>query len=112
MPVLSDLSKDERTLLLFLEACATDRGGLVDVRHMNADDHATVKRWSESGFVAFGRLRFADIKESGGKTYAHWCRLSDEAWALAHAERRARCERIYGRRTWEAADKAAAERVG
>ena len=30
----------------------------------------------------------------------HWCRLSDEAWALAHAERRARHERMRLKRNW------------
>ena len=35
---LTDMTKDERSLLLFFETAATDYGGLVDPRHMNAED--------------------------------------------------------------------------
>jgi hypothetical protein len=97
---LKTMTKDERSLLLFFETCAVDRGGLVDTRHMNGDDMATAKRWHEASFLKFGRVKFHDIKHSGRRVYSHWCELSDDAWRLAHEERRARFARLSERRDW------------
>ena len=94
---LATMSKDERSLLLYLETRAVDYGGKVDVRHMNSDDMAIAKIWNKSGFLGFGRVASEDCSSSG----AHWCRLTDEAWRLAHEERRARAARMYAQRTWK-----------
>jgi len=102
---LGALTKDERSLLLYLETCATDHGGLVDRRRMNEEDVAIVERWDKEGFLAFGRICFDDIKtlakSCGPKRYTHWCELSDKAWKSAHVERRARSHRIMSKRTWK-----------
>jgi hypothetical protein len=87
---LSEMTKDERSLLLYLETCAVDYGGKVESKHMNNDDFEIAKRWNESGFVKFGRIKFKSI--IAGKD--HWCELSDEAWSIAHQERKARYNRI------------------
>jgi hypothetical protein len=99
---LADMTKDERSLLLYLETRAVDRGGLVQTPQMNADDFAILETWKASGFVEFGRLTRASIEKLRGST--HWVRLSEEAWKLAHEERRARCERLYTSKTWETTD--------
>jgi hypothetical protein len=100
---LNDMSKCEKSLLLYLETRAVDHGGLVCTQHMNSEDMATAKRWSESGFVRFGRLA-ADCLPGrhGGST--HWCELSDDAWTLAHSERRERYTRINSKRKWLTTD--------
>lgn len=92
MKTLESMTKDERSLLLYLETRAVDYGGKVDTRHMNAEDMAIAKNWNTEGFVKFGRIKFHDINILSKMT--HWCELSDEAWTLAHQERRARCTRI------------------
>ena len=84
----------EKSLLLYFETQAVDYGGKLESVRMNADDFAIAKRWNEAGFVQFGRIAFHDIKNNAGVARDHWCVLSDEAWKLAHAERRARCERV------------------
>lgn len=84
----------EKSLLLYFETQAVDYGGKLESVRMNADDFAIAKRWNEAGFVQFGRIAFHDIKKNAGVARDHWCVLSDEAWKLAHAERRARCERV------------------
>ena len=84
----------EKSLLLYFETQAVDYGGKLQSVLMNADDFAIAKRWTEAGFVQFGRIAFHDIKKNAGAARDHWCALSDEAWKLAHAERRARCERV------------------
>lgn len=41
---MNDLTKQELSLLLFLETRAVDYGGRVDTRHMNMDDMTTANR--------------------------------------------------------------------
>lgn len=86
-------TRDEKSLLLYFETQAVDYGGTLESARMNADDFAIAKRWHEAGFVHFGRIAFNDITTHNGVARDHWCVLSEEAWTLAHAERRARCER-------------------
>jgi hypothetical protein len=106
---LMDMTRDERSLLLFLGTCAVDYGGSVDARRMNADDWKIMSHWGEIGFVRSGRICFNDVERMaqdmpGGRKMTHWVELTDEAWALAHAERRARCVRSTEQRTWRRAE--------
>jgi len=91
---LEELSKDERNLLLYIETCAVDYGGLVHSQRINGDDREILKRWNESGFVSFSRITFASIQLLHDKHNTDLVRLSEEAWKLAHEERRARNVRM------------------
>lgn len=95
---LAEMTKAERSLLLFLECRAVDHGGLVCTRHMNLMDFEIAENWAASGFIQFGRLTRDSIAELRGST--HWVTLSETAWMLAHQERRARFERLHGQRRW------------
>lgn len=95
MKTLDTMTSDERNLLLYLETRAVDHGGLVDAKHMNTEDFDIAKKWNEIRFVEFGRIKFHSII---GET-THWCELSEEAWKLAHAERRAKCKRVMSRQS-------------
>lgn len=99
-----ELTKEEKSLLLYMETQAVDYGGKLEAVRMNADDFEIAKRWNESGFVLFGRIAANDIQTRGGITRTHWCVLSEDAWATAHAERRARCQRLM--------DKLTVQRIG
>jgi hypothetical protein len=99
-----ELTKTEKSLLLFMETQAVDYGGTLESVRMNADDFAIAKRWNETGFVQSGRIAFNDIKRNAGIARDHWCVLSEEAWAAAHLERRARCQRLL--------DKLKVQRIG
>jgi hypothetical protein len=90
------MNKDERSLLLFLESCSVDYGGVVNTKRMNAEDLQIAERWNKEGVIRFGRIVLRHVTSQG----THWCKLSEEAWKLAHAERRARAERMWGNRTW------------
>ena len=96
MKTLETMTKDEKSLLLFLETRAVDQSGKVQTEHMNDDDRKIVERWNSEGFVRYGRVASEDLNKHG----THWCHLSDEAWALAHAERKARAARLWIKRTW------------
>jgi hypothetical protein len=84
-----NLSKDQISLLLYLETRAVDHAGRVDGSHMNAKDFSQAELWKSEGFIEFGRIASGDTKKSG----AHWVRLSNDAWAIVAAERRASADR-------------------
>jgi len=94
MKTLDTMTSDERSLLLYLETRAVDHGGLVDIKHMNKEDMDIAKRWNEEEFIRFGRIKAHSII-----TCTHWCELSEEAWNLAHAERKARFLRMMSKQT-------------
>lgn len=94
MKNLDTMTPDERSLLLYLETRAVDYGGLVDIKHMNKEDFDIAKKWDKEEFIKFGRIKFRYIKFHSIGVSTHWCELSEEAWKLAHSERKARCIRI------------------
>lgn len=94
---MRELTKQQTSLLLFLETRAVNYLGGVAGTHMNAADFDQAKKWSDEGFIEFGRVASHCIADGVG----HWVKLSDEAWALAGAERRARAERGWERRHFE-----------
>lgn len=101
---LEEMTRKERSLLLFFETQAVDYGGRVDTRHMSHDDVAIAKRWNDDGFVEFGRVRSADHGASVTRSATHWVKLSDYAFELAALERMARAERMWERRQWRKTD--------
>lgn len=88
---------DERSLLLYLETCAVDRGGKVDQRRLNDQDRKTLDHWNKTKFVQFGRIAFDYVTEDAQS----WCCLSEEAWEIAHDLRKARAERTWKNRKFE-----------
>lgn len=90
------MTKDEKSLLLFFETRAVDYGGRVNTQHMNEGDMKIAEGWNKSGFINFGRIVARHCNNSG----THWCKFSDEAWKLAHQERKNRHDRIWLRKDW------------
>ena len=89
--------KHEISLLLFFECRAVDHSGRIKTSYMNAEDIKIAERWNEEGFVSFGQIASEDLNEFG----SHWCHLSDEAWRVAAAERKARAGRLWIKRNWK-----------
>jgi len=87
---LNQMSADERNLLLYLESVSTDGGGLVHSQRINDEDREILKKWDESGFISYSRLTFDSIQRLHDKHNTSLVYLSDEAWKLAHQERRAK----------------------
>ena len=99
--MLEGFTRQELSLLLFLETCAVDHGGAIDGRHMNEDDFDIAEGWSRSGFVEFGRIYSKDVQNRPhGRSRSHWCRLSDRAFVAASHERKARSSRMWAKRKW------------
>ena len=90
------MTKDEKSLLLYLETCAVDQTGRIDQRRMNDLDRSIAERWADEGFIKYGRIACHDINS----TLTHWCVLSSEAWMLAGALRQQRALRTQQNRKW------------
>lgn len=94
MKKLEDMTVDERSLLLYVETCAVDYGGLVHCQRINSEDREILKRWDREGFLSFSRITLESLELLKDKHNTELVRLSEEAWALAHEERRARSVRM------------------
>lgn len=102
-----NLTKTEKSLLLFLESACTEKGGQLSSQHMNQEDFDIVQSWVEQGFIEFGRIKLSTLPPNSFAT--HWCILSEEAWVAAHLQRRQRSERLLASRRWQkSSDKDAA----
>jgi len=93
---IKTMSRDERSLLLFLETRAVDYGGRVNLQHMNEEDMKITDIWNKEGFIEFGRIVIRNHNSDG----TNWCKLSNEAFKLAHEERLERANRMWTNKTW------------
>ena len=89
-----ELTRNELSLLLYFETQAVDYGGKLEAARISPDEISIAKRWNDEGFVLFGRLPFKTVKTVSGVTRTHWCVLSNDAWEMAHKERRIRSKRL------------------
>jgi hypothetical protein len=105
------MTREELSLLLYLETRAVDHAGIVDMSKVNGQDHEIIDRWVVEKFIDFGRICYEDIVEVRRFSRpTSWCRLSPEAWEKAHAERRVRAERMWdSKRFRTTAEKRASE---
>ncbi len=96
------MTKDERSLLMFLETREVDHIGLVAPAHMNAADFAIAEKWDKAGLVKFGRLKSHEMDRinehrHGVKRCTHYVRLGESMRNLAARERQARADRCFAR---------------
>lgn len=94
---LKRFSKDERSLLLYVEARAVDFGGRMNPAQLNGIDMEILKRWQSEGKLEFGRIASEDVNRDGSL----WVRLEPETIFLAQAERRARIIRMQKNRHYK-----------
>lgn len=96
MMKIKDMTKDEKSLLLFFETRQVDYGGRVNIQHMNNEDGDIAEKWNKKGFIGFGRIVIRNHNSDG----THWCKLSDEAFKIAHKLRFERANRMWENKTW------------
>lgn len=94
------MTRDQISLLLYLETCAVDHAGRVNMARMNADDFRQAEEWAKAWFIQFGRIASKHINRDG----ARWVTLSDEAWKQAHEHRKARAARMWEKREYATTD--------
>lgn len=104
MPVLeagtAPLTQADKDLLLHLETLCVEHEGRLNLLKISKTDGKTLGDWKADGFINYGRIRATDINNDG----ALWVTLSEEAWAAAQAERRAKAARQWAKRTWRTTD--------
>lgn len=101
------MTKDQLTLILFLETQVVDHAGRVNGIHMNKADFEQCRKWNDEHFIGFGRIASDDINSNG----SHWVTFSDKAWFIAHEQRRARGARLLKQRTYRTTEEKRAQAV-
>jgi len=95
---MDEMSKDQKSLLLYFETCLVDSFGRVEGQKMNNLDLKLAEEFAKSNLIEFGRLSFKAIQklrgDPRGHIYTHYVRFTDKAWELAHKFRRERSERM------------------
>lgn len=90
------MTKQELSLLLYLETCAVDHSGRVSQEKLNDEEREIIKAWTKSGYIAFGRICIKSIVER-----THWVLLSMDATRDAHAERALRAARSWANKNYQ-----------
>lgn len=91
---VEDFTKDEQSLLLYLETRAVDYGGRMNGQQLNNVDRENLTKWKVSGYVESGRICADDHNKDG----TLWCKLSERAFNDATALRKARMLRMWENR--------------
>ncbi|MFA5759751.1 MAG: hypothetical protein WC942_10405 [Clostridia bacterium] len=94
-----ELTKEEKSLLLYAESCSVDNSGFIDNRRVNGEDILLLKKWNNENFVSCKRVCMAVLnsrrKSTGEACYESiFIKLSEEAWITAHQLRKERAERM------------------
>ena len=85
------MTRDEKSLLLYLETVVVDMSGIIDLRCVNQDDVNIMKTWDKSDFVK--SMRVTRRKNDGSPILTYVVKLSDKAWRDAHRLRKERALR-------------------
>lgn len=84
-----EMTRDERSFLLYAESCCVDAGGLLVAERMNADDHAAAARFVALGLMTFGRIP-SELLATSFASPTHYAELTEAGWQLAWQLRRER----------------------
>ena len=91
------MNRTEKSILLYVETCCVDHGGLLEAQRMNKDDMDALTRLADADQLTWGRIpaRFLPAANQQRKP-THWARLTSQGWTLAHRLRRERSESSRG----------------
>jgi len=92
-----DLTKDQKSLLLYLETCLVDHAGKIEPYRMNEVDWENMVFFKSLGLIDWERLTAKYVTSTRGCAYrpTHWVSFEcEDAWVLAHQLRRERAERL------------------
>lgn len=91
---LAAMTKDEKSLLIYLETRMVDYAGTIDFVHLNDADNIILAEWKAAGFITLHRLTYKSIQTLNMKSVSSVIMLSDEAWELAWQCRKERANRL------------------
>ena len=88
------LSKQERSIILYLESRLVDQAGLFFGRVFTAEDWKHIARLEKGGLFKVHQIPPAIQSKLPGSNYTHWVDFEDTAWILAHELRRVLAKRV------------------
>jgi len=97
--IIAQLTRDERSILLYLEACLVDQLGRAEGQRMNEDDFKAIEILKKKGLIkGFGRIKYRAVQKlrygPSAKVYTNWVRLTDKGWKVVHQLRKERSDRM------------------
>lgn len=87
------LTRAHKSVLLYIESCLVDYGGLLDSDRMNKADHDSIAELEAAGFVVVKRVPAKLLGKFIGRKVTHYAELTETGWALAHEQRKERAQR-------------------
>jgi len=87
------LTRNQVSLLLYLESTLVEYGGTVESNRMNKDDFDDVPRLTEAGLIAGFKRVPAKLLGTFARHVTHTVDFTEEGWRVAHQLRRERAER-------------------
>src|SRR5690349_3273017 len=78
----SELDREAKSFLLYVECRCVDQGGMLDGRQMNAEDHENGKRFNAAGLMLFGRVPSDLVTTTKARQLhaTHYAELTDAGW--------------------------------
>lgn len=88
---IGELTKDERSLLVYCESCLVDYGGLLEGQRMNEADLKALRKFEVSRILKYGRIPSALLGEYvGSRKPTHWVQFNKDGWIVAQELRKRR----------------------
>ncbi len=91
-----NINRDQVSVLLYVESCMVDYGGMLEGRRLNDTDHGNLRMFMADGLLAYGRVPSRLLPDNDGpaRPITHWCVLTAAGWDLVAKlrQRRARIQ--------------------
>lgn len=103
---INEMTKDEKSMLVYIESCNVDGDCLLVGARMNEADIVAMKKFQQEGLLLkSGRIPWKMI--NGNRT--HYAELSEAGWELAHQLRKQRSvhKNDYAKSVFEAVEERA-----
>lgn len=84
------LTKEEKSLILYIETRAVDHDSMIDTKQINATDEQILKKYHNEGWIKYGRVHSNHAIKTGKGMYVL---LSDELFEIAAELRKQRAKR-------------------
>lgn len=88
---INEMTRDEKSMLLYIETCNVDGDCLLVASKMNVADIEAMKKFQQEGLLLrSGRIPYRMLQNNGLSVRTHYAELTDAGWELAHQLRKQR----------------------
>lgn len=86
-----ELTKTDKSILLYAESCMVDYGGLLEGQRMNGEDIESLNKLRDAGILDYGRIPGRLMgKLPTERNVSYWVTLTDAGWLMSAQLRRER----------------------